>query len=235
MRQTETMVAQIPHKQFDEKELASEITGIEVKAEALVIETDEDYTFAGEFGKALKQKAAEVTGFFKPMKDAAYKAHKEVCDREKAMLTPLRNAEFALKRAMGNYLLEKEKQRRAVEDAARKAAEEECEIKMKEAADLESAGDTAGAEAAMEEAVIMDEAKSYTVPAAEKPKVSGVSSSKDWEITSVDAKTVPLELAGVELRPVDTAAVMRLIRASKGSINIPGITYRETTKMSFRR
>ena len=41
-------------------------------------------------------------------------------------------------------------------------------------------------------------------------------------------------LAGIELRPVDQAAVMRLIRASKGQIEIPGITYRQVAKMSFR-
>ncbi|MFR5989565.1 MAG: hypothetical protein ACLUGP_03860 [Faecalibacterium prausnitzii] len=41
-------------------------------------------------------------------------------------------------------------------------------------------------------------------------------------------------MAGIELRPVDQAAVMRLIRASKGQIEIPGITYRQVAKMSFR-
>lgn len=54
----------------------------------------------------LKQKAAEVTEFFKPMKDTAYKAHKAICDREKEMLTPLRNAEKTLKKTMGDYAME---------------------------------------------------------------------------------------------------------------------------------
>ena len=72
------------------------------------------------------------------------------------------------------------------------------------------------------------------VPAAATPKVSGVSTSKDWEIVEIDPKAVPLAVAGIELRPVDQAAVMRLIRASKGQIEIPGITYRQVAKMSFR-
>lgn len=72
------------------------------------------------------------------------------------------------------------------------------------------------------------------VPATVTPKVSGVSTSKDWEIVEIDPKAVPLAVAGIELRPVDQAAVMRLIRASKGQIEIPGITYRQVAKMSFR-
>ena len=213
---------------MDEQQLNREVTDIEFQAEAMVIQNDEDYAAAGEFGKLLKQKAAQVTSFFKPMKDSAYQAHKAVCDREKAMLTPLKNAEKTVKSAMSNYFTERERQRKAAEEAER-------ERKLQEAAELETAGDKAGAESAMEEAMVMDEAATYTVPVTAKPKVSGVTASKDWEITDIDPKTVPLSLAGIELRPVDTAAVMRLIRASKGTIEIPGVTYKQVAKMSFRR
>lgn len=231
----ESVVAVVPETELNEQELTQQVTDIEFQAESFIIQTDDDYAAAGEFGKLLKQKAAEVTTFFKPMKDSAYQAHRAVCDREKAMLTPLKNAEAAIKKTMGEYLMEQERKRREAEEAARRAAEEERERKLREAAALEAAGDKAGAEAAMTEAVVMDEAANYSAPAISKPKVSGVSASKDWEITGIDPKTVPLVFSGVELRPVDQAAVMRLIRASKGKIEIPGISYREVSKMSFRR
>nr|WP_325229123.1 hypothetical protein [uncultured Oscillibacter sp.] len=236
MKQAETLVAQVPQTELvDEQQLNREVTDIEFQAESMVIQNDEDYAAAGEFGKLLKQKAAQVTSFFKPMKDSAYQAHKAVCDREKAMLTPLKNAESVVKKAMSNYFMEQERRRKEAEEAARRAAEAERERKLQEATELEAAGDTTGAESAMSEAMVMDEATSYTVASATKPKVSGVSTSKDWEITGIDPKTVPMALAGVELRPVDTAAVMRLIRASKGTIEIPGVTYKQVAKMSFRR
>lgn len=236
MNQKESIVAVMPELEpVDEQQLTQEVTDIEFRAESFVIQTPEDYEAAGEFGKMLKQKAAEVTGFFKPMKDSAYQAHKAVCDREKAMLTPLKNAEKIVKKTMGDYLMEQERIRREAEEAARRAAEEERERKLKEAMALEAAGDKEGAEAAVEEAVVMDEATGYSVPAPVKPKVSGVSTSKDWEITSIDTAKVPVNFSGMELRPVDQAAVIRLIRASKGSIAIPGIAYREVSKMSFRR
>lgn len=236
MNQKESIVAVMPELEpVDEQQLTQEVTDIEFRAESFVIQTPEDYEAAGEFGKLLKRKAAEVTGFFKPMKDSAYQAHKAVCDREKAMLTPLKNAEKIVKKTMGDYLMEQERIRREAEEAARRAAEEERERKLKEAMALEAAGDKEGAEAAVEEAVVMDEATGYSVPASVKPKVSGVSTSKDWEITSIDTSKVPVNFSGMELRPVDQAAVIRLIRASKGSIAIPGIAYREVAKMSFRR
>ena len=236
MNQKESIVAVMPELEpVDEQQLTQEVTDIEFRAESFVIQTPEDYEAAGEFGKLLKQKAAEVTGFFKPMKDSAYQAHKAVCDREKAMLTPLKNAEKIVKKTMGDYLMEQERIRREAEEAARRAAEEERERKLKEAMALEAAGDKEGAEAAVEEAVVMDEATGYSVPAPVKSKVSGVSTSKDWEITNIDTAKVPVNFSGMELRPVDQAAVIRLIRASKGSIAIPGIAYREVAKMSFRR
>lgn len=236
MNQKESIVTVMPELEpVDEQQLTQEVTDIEFRAESFVIQTPEDYEAAGEFGKLLKRKAAEVTGFFKPMKDSAYQAHKAVCDREKAMLTPLKNAEKIVKKTMGDYLMEQERIRREAEEAARRAAEEERERKLKEAMALEAAGDKEGAEAAVEEAVVMDEATGYSVPASVKPKVSGVSTSKDWEITSIDTAKVPVNFSGMELRPVDQAAVIRLIRASKGSIAIPGIAYREVAKMSFRR
>lgn len=231
----ESVVAVMPKAELDEQQLTQQVTDIEFQAESLVILTDEDYAAAGEFGKLLKEKAAVVVSFFKPMKDSAYQAHRAVCDREKAMLAPLKNAEAAVKKTMGNYLIEQERKRKEAEEAARRAAEEERERKLREATALEEAGDKDAAEVAMAEAVVMDEAASYSVPAACKPKVSGVSTSKDWEIESIDPAAVPVNFSGMELRPVDRAAVMRLIRASKGKIEIPGVTYREVAKMSFRR
>lgn len=241
MKESETLVATVPMataqdlEPVDEQRLGKEVTDIEFQAEALVVSSEDDYKAAGEFGVMLKRKAAQVVSFFKPMKDSAYQAHKAVCDREKAMLAPLKNAETIVKKSMAAYVEEQERKRRELEEAQRRAAEAERERKLREAEELEAAGDKEGAESAISEAVIMDEASTYSVPAFGKPKAAGVSTTKDWEITGIDPKAVPLVFSGVELRPVDTAAVMRLIRASKGKIEIPGITYRQIAKMSFSR
>ena len=64
MNQKESIVAVMPELEpVDEQQLTQEVTDIEFRAESFVIQTPEDYEAAGEFGKLLKQKAAEVTGF----------------------------------------------------------------------------------------------------------------------------------------------------------------------------
>ena len=61
MKQAETLVAQVPQAELmDEQQLNREVTDIEFQAEAMVIQNDEDYAAAGEFGKLLKQRGARL-------------------------------------------------------------------------------------------------------------------------------------------------------------------------------
>lgn len=225
--------ATVESKPPAEEALKQETSLLEIQAEGTLVTNDEEYQSAAEFGRAIKAKANEITAFFKPMKDAAHKAHKEVCEREKKMLEPLAKAEKLVKQAMGAYVTEQERKRKEAEEAARRAAAAEAERKLADAISLEEQGREDEAAAAIEEAEVIDTVGSSLTISAAPPKVKGVTAKKDYEIVSVDGAKVPINFAGIELRPVDTAAVMRLIRASKGSIQIPGITYRETTNMSF--
>lgn len=239
MNENETTVAVISAAEVEQTEqeqvLSRAVSEIEFQAGAIIIDNEQDYQNAASFGRMLKQKSSDVKEFWKPMKDAAHRAHTEICNREKAMLQPLVNAEKILKETMGAYVAEQERKRREAEEAARKAAREEADRKLQEAIELDDKGDKVTAAAVIEEAEIMDEAAATVSVAAEKPKASGVTTKKDWKITSVDSSKVPTSVAGVEIRPVDMAAVMRLIRMSKGKIHIEGIEYEETVQMSFRK
>ena len=117
----------------------------------------------------------------------------------------------------------------------RRAAEAESQRILDEAARLEQEGRGADAEAALTDAEIMEGAGRMAFVPGGVPKAKGVSTGKDWEIVSISDKEVPLSINGAMLRPVDQAAVMRLIRATKGTITIPGIVYKEVAKMSFSR
>lgn len=225
--------ATVESKPPAEEALKQETSLLEIQAEGTLVTNDEEYQSAAEFGRAIKAKANEITAFFKPMKDAAHKTHKEVCEREKKMLEPLAKAEKLVKQAMGAYVTEQERKRKEAEEAARRAAAAEAERKLADAISLEEQGREDEAAAAIEEAEVIDTVGSSLTISAAPPKVKGVTAKRDYEIVGVDGAKVPINFAGIELRPVDTAAVMRLIRASKGSIQIPGITYRETTNMSF--
>ena len=67
------------------------------------------------------------------------------------------------------------------------------------------------------------------------PKAKGISTTTDWQIVSVDASQVPVDVSGCVIRPVDESAVMKLIRASKGTVNIPGIKYQAIAKVAIRK
>ena len=61
-----------------------------------------------------------------------------------------------------------------------------------------------------------------------------MSKSKTWKIVGVDASRVPIEINGMVIRPVDEKAILRIIKASKGTIRIPGVIYEEATQISAR-
>lgn len=233
MNETEIVVATVGPA--EEQALTAQVTDVQFQAEAFMVTTEAEYAQAAEFGRLIKQKTAEVKDFFKPMKEQAHQAHKAICDKENAMLAPLKNAEAALKKAMGEYVQEQERKRKAQEEALRRAAEQERDRLLAEAAEREKSGDTDGSEETFSEAILMDEATSFSVPAVSKPKVAGVSTSKDWEIQSIDDSKVPISINGVVVRPVDEAAIKRLIKSSKGTVAIPGVVYREVVTTSFRR
>ena len=222
-----------------EQALTTQVTEVERKAMNFVIQTDDDYQDADLFGSQIKTQTKKVQDFFKPVKDQANQAHKAICARENAMLTPLKNAEKILKKTMADYHMEQERKRRAAEEAARRAAEAEAERMLKEAAAAEAAGNAAQAEAAMNEAIMMDEAKNSMVIPSQAPKAAKSSAKKDWVLKSVELEKIPHQdlltiVQGIKPDYVN-AVIIGMIRASKGTLSIPGIAYEETVQMTFRR
>lgn len=199
------------------------------------IESDEQYAETGKLGAEIKSVMARIKDLFAPVKRAAHDAHKRVCDQEATLLDPLKKSEAAVKQALGKYAAEKEATRRAAEEEARRIAHEEAERKLAEARAAEKSGDVEAAETALLDAVIADTAANNAVVTGVTPQAKGVTVTKDWEIVEIKAPLVPVAVGGVVIRPVDEAAIKRLIRESKGAVKIPGVTYRETTKTILRR
>ena len=218
----------------EESKLGKQVSFIERRVDELSVDSDDNFVFAGELSKQVKQMQKQVEEYWEPMRKSTYDAYKAVNDHKKEMMDPLKFAEGVLKKKMGAYKMLKDKERREREEALRRQAEEERNRKLEEAAAAESAGDTAGAEYAMAEAEIMEDLSQTATVKTETPAVKGISTTKTWRITKVDAATVPTHVQGVEIRPVDEKAVLRLIKATKGAIQIPGITFEEDVTISVR-
>lgn len=217
-----------------ERSLGREVSLVERNAMSVVIVTDEDYAAAAEITKAVKQTQKKVKDYWEPLRASTYKAYQDVMGKKKQMTDPLDKAEKILKGKMSAFVAQKERERREREEAARRAAQAETDRKLAEAAALEQQGDAMGAEMAMAEAEVYDDAAAGIVVASKTPKVDGVSTAKTWKITNIDLSKVPTEIAGVLIRPVDEKAVMSLIRATKGQVKIPGIEYEQTVSISIR-
>lgn len=234
----EVVLAELPATEQEsidgEQELQVSVTEFGKKASGIIVKTEDDFKNAAEFVKEIKKKANAVKTFFEPLKKSAYAAHQQVCSREKEMLAPLVSAEKEIKSAMAVWTEEKERERRAAEETARKAAQEQADRLLQESIELEKTGNTVAAEQKFNSAAMLEKQSGQIVIPVEKTQVSGVSQTKDWEITAVDETAVPVELNGMCIRPVDERAVLKLIKESKGKIKIPGIEYKETTKFSIR-
>ena len=217
-----------------EGDLKREVTLAEQQAQSVTVASDEEYASAGEFTKSVKKMQKKVKEYWEPLRVSAKATYDDILARKKQMLDPLESAEKILKSKMIAYSREKEKKRKAQEEAMRKLAEQEMARKLEEAAKAEAAGDSLGAEYAMAEAEVMEDVSISGGIRSQAPKANGVSQSKTWKITSIDSSLVPVTFSGVEIRPVDEKAVMRLIKESKGTISIPGVQYEETVSISIR-
>lgn len=218
----------------DETSLENEVGVFGERVNAVVVKDQTSYEAAAELVKEVKRIQKQVTEYWEPLRINAKAAYDAVLTRKKEMLTPLDKAEKALKKKMGDYATEVERRRKAAEEAIRRAAEAEIVKKLDEAADAEASGDADGAEYAMAEAEVMEGIAIGGGGKQAGPKADGVSQSKSWRITGIDPSKVPVEIMGVVIRPVDEKAIMRIIKATKGVIRIPGVEYEETVNISVR-
>ena len=217
-----------------ETELDREASMIELRVQRMAVLNDTDYVCAAEMLKEIKATQKKVTEYWEPLRVSAKDAYDRVLSRKKDMIDPLKSAEDILKSKMTAYSDEQERKRKAQEEALRKLAEAELEKKLAEATAAEASGDTEAANSAMAEAEVMDDVSVGGSISAPDVKVNGVSKSKTWKIVGVDASRVPVEINGMVIRPVDEKAILRIIKASKGTVRIPGIIYEETTQISAR-
>ena len=214
-----------------ERQQAADNRELALRAKGYSISNDAQYAEAAEIGKEIKRRAKMVTDLFKPIKEAANKAHKAACEREKELLAPLNEAEKALKASMGAYVAEQERKRREAEEAARREAESAAQRMLEQAIQLDSEGDSKAAAEALENADVM---ASTPIAAAPAVAVKGVTSKKTWDVIIENPALVPVEVAGVVIRPVDEMAIKKLAIASKGALKIPGVRVFERVQTILR-
>ncbi len=211
-----------------EATLKEEVSTIEEKAQSIVITNDVEYNGAVEACQEVKAMKQQVVDYWEPMRKSTYDAYTNVNKHKKAMVTPLENAEKILKGKIADYQTKVAEERKAQEEAIRAMALKESERIFKEAIEAEEAGDLERAQELLAQAESYDKTALTATVAGDAPKAQGATMVKTWEITSIDPAKVPINFNGMVIRPVDESAVLALVKASKGQIQIPGIEFKET-------
>lgn len=224
----ELLVPVEPPPALDPDTIGQSALTVSEQAKAIVITTAADYTRAAEMLKAVVDMRRSVEDTFKPMKDAAHKAHKAVCEQETKILAPVIEAERYLRSGIGAHQAEEARQRRAEEERIRlqnqRQAEADAQRRSEDAA-LEDAavahqnGDSELAEQILSSPLPMTPAKvAPVVLPSSVPKVAGVSARAVWKWRITDANLIPRQY----LIP-DEAAIGQVARALKDRANIPGV------------
>lgn len=212
----------------DEQEVALREQAKEalVLSSSFVVKDANDYETAMEFQKTLKGRKKEIEAHFKPMVEAANKAHKAVTKKKNEYLEPIKEAMNNIALVCGDYLevvrkaeeVEAAKRREEAAEEARKAVEEHA-AKV----EAEDPGKAVALREVAEEAA-QDAAAAVEVEETVAPKVSGQVVRKNWKFEIVDASKIPDEY----MIP-DEKAIGAMVRAKDGEIEIPGVrVYCET-------
>ncbi|NCB43280.1 MAG: hypothetical protein EOM59_11750 [Clostridia bacterium] len=202
------------------------------KANLITVTNSEEYGQAAEFLKDIKTGITTVKNTFSDMKAAANAAHKAICDKENSFIKPLEEANLIIRKKMQGYNDEIERKRREDEARLREEQRKLAEEQMKKALELEQAGKTEQAQETLNSVTALENMKPFV--RYETPKVSGVSTSVDYDIQITDARAVPAYLNGIELREINLSAIKQLAKASKGEIQISGVNIVKTNLVKVR-
>jgi translation initiation factor IF-2 len=126
-----------------------------------------------------------------------------------------------VKKAMAAYQKQVQEEERAARLLADRLKREEAERLLAEAEKAIDEGREMESEILFAQAEIIE----TSTPAIQiqAPTAKGISTRTMYRARVIDESKVPIEVAGVVIRPVDLAAINKLAQASKGRVQIPGI------------
>jgi len=167
----------------------------------------------------IRKVRGQIKDVFEPMKKKSYAAYKEILNKWKEVEAPAIKAEQYCDRLLSDYFAE---QRRIREEAERRRLEEERrrkeeeERRLQEAIEAEERGDKQEAEKIINETAEEENKPAVVIP--EKPKLDNIHSRIDYDFEITDLKAIPRTYM-IPNEPL----IRRVVKASKGKIEIPGI------------
>jgi hypothetical protein len=215
------------------------------RAASFEITTPDAYRQAGEELMRLAAERKRRIDYFRPMKEAAFAAHRAICARENEALAPLRAAEAALQAGLVDYRRAEERtrrQRQLLLDAENhRAAQQESDRQSAQLAALQEPDHSAGdsTDLASDLAARFDSASQWkshadlagaalaptsyphpVVAQTDVPDIDGLSFARDWTFRVEDETKVPLSH---EWYSLDLKKIRAFVKRMKQHAVIPGV------------
>jgi len=208
------------------------------RAASIVVADQESYNAAAELVVEIVTLERQIVEHHKPIKDAAFAAHKAACAAEKKLLDPLAQAKTIIKRSIVAWEQEQERIRL---EAQRKAQEEQRRLEEEERLRLAIEAEAAGAPEETKQEIL-----SMPVIVMPRPVVAptfqraaGVTTSQRWKAEVFDMKALCRAIAegrvSTELVQPNLVALNGMARAMKATFQIPGCRAVPETSVSVRR
>ena len=217
-----------------QQEVEQETQALDIyqQASAVKVRDKATYESAGALALCIKDMTKQVTDYWKPIKDKAHAAHKEICAREAELLKPLKDAQAIIDRERRAYLAEQERIR---QDAERKARAIADEAARKERARLEAQAAKAAEKGKAEKAAELIEkaAEVVSAPVFVAPVIEK-NVRKDIAVQVTDIKALLLFIAQEKFAPVDAVEIKASVLKTWCKNNqikngqVPGIVITET-------
>ena len=202
------------------KVVEKETSDMIVQIQYLVITSQTEYEDAADYLRRVKEQQNKVEESFNPIITKAHQAHKEAIGQRDKHLVPLKDAEKRIKFLMGDYQGEKERIAKIEAERLVKIAEAEAEKERKR---LQAIKERAEATGKTEKAqMVAEQIENITVeavvvaPDIQTPR--GVSYSAKYRGEVIEFKILP-----DEYKIVNQSALDRVLQATKGAIQIPGV------------
>lgn len=225
----------------EQKQLvATEVTPIVEKANALVVRTSEQSFEAQGLVKELKRRRAAIHEKFDPPVRAAHAAWKAAKDLYNLFVNPFDEAETIIKRKVVTFESELERKRQEEARLAEAKRQEQERLRREE---LERQARAAEAKGKLEKAeALREKAETVVAPPVfmppEPPKAEGTGFKKEWKGECYNI----MELLGaitqgkapVTLIEINESALNAAARTYKDTQTIPGVRFFEKTIMSSR-
>lgn len=186
----DTIPAPAPPRELEQKALS-----LPEQAQALTIRDQATYDLAAEAMKGYAALEREIKDHYKPLKDAAFQAHRAVCGAETKMLEPVSRALQIAKAKVAEYQIEQERIRRD-EEARMRAEAERRRMEEQRRLEAEAAAAAERARKAAEEQKLAD---------AVQAEAEGASSE---EIQSILEAEVPAPVFAAPIAPPMVAPVV---------------------------